>query len=123
VYATSQVFVGNQYRLRNFDLANVHFVDMPWVLQADHPAVMVYPRAEPPLPLEMERLYALGVDAYRLLQVLYRHETLNALPLDGVTGKLTLDGHRVRREAMKAEMRDGQGVALEGGRLSANPAD
>ena len=116
VYATSQVFVGNQYKLRNFDLADVRFVDMPWVLQPDHPAVMVYPRAEPPLTLEMERLYALGVDGYRMLQVLYHHETLNALPLDGVTGKLSLDGHRVQREAMKAQLRGGQGVALEGSR-------
>jgi len=116
VYATSQVFVGNQYKLRNFDLADVRFVDMPWVLQPDHPAVMVYPRAEPPLTLEMERLYALGVDGYRMLQVLYHHEILNALPLDGVTGKLSLDGHRVQREAMKAQLRGGQGVALEGSR-------
>ncbi len=114
VYSTSQVFVGNQDKMRNFDLSDVRFVDMPWVLQPDHPAVMVYPHAEPPLALEMERLYALGVDAYRMLQVLYRHETLNALPLDGVTGKLSLTGHRVQRDAMKAAMRGGQGVALEG---------
>jgi hypothetical protein len=116
VYSTSQVFIGNQDKMRNYDLSNVRFVDMPWVLQPDHPAVMIYPRAEPPLSLEMERLYALGVDAYRMLQVLYRHETLNALPLDGVTGKLSLDGHIVQREAMKAVMRGGQGEALEGSR-------
>lgn len=123
VYSTSQVFIGNQYRLRNFDLAEVHFVDMPWVVQPDHPAVMVYPRADPPLPLEMERLYALGVDGYRVLQVMYRHETLNALPLDGVTGKLSLDGHRIQREAMKAVLQDGQGVPMEGGRPPATPAE
>ena len=122
VYATSQVFIGNQDKMRNYDLSDVRFVDMPWVLQPDHPAVMVYPRAEPPLPLEMERLYALGVDAYRMLQVLYRHQTLNALPLDGVTGKLSLDEHRVQRVAMKAVMRSGQGLALEGSR-PASPAE
>ncbi|GAB1234554.1 hypothetical protein UT5_09480 [Ferrigenium sp. UT5] len=113
VYTMSQVFTGNQDKLRNFDLAEVHFVDMPWVLQPDHPAVMVYPRADPPLALEMERLYALGVDGYRMLQVLYHHETLKALPLDGVTGKLSLDGHIIQREAMPAAMRGGLGVALE----------
>lgn len=123
VYSISQVFTGNQNKMRNFDLSDVHFVDMPWVLQPDHPAVMVYPRAEPPLPLEMERLYALGVDAYRMLHVLYRHETLNALPLDGVTGKLSLDGHRVRRAATKAVMRGGQGVALEGSKPNPVPVE
>lgn len=122
VYATSQVFNGNHDKMRNFDLSDVRFVDMPWVLQPDHPAVMVYPRAEPPLSLEMERLYALGVDAYRVLQVLYRHQTLNALPLDGVTGKLSLDEHRVQRDAMKAVMRGGQGEAL-GGSRPASPAE
>jgi len=122
VYATSQVFIGNQDKMRNYDLSDVRFVDMPWVLQPDHPAVMVYPHAEPPLTLEMERLYALGVDAYRMLQVLYRHETLNALPLDGVTGKLSLDEHRVQRDAMKAVLRGGQGMALEGSR-PASPAE
>ena len=113
VYATSQVFVGNADRLLNFDLAEVRFVDMPWVLQPDHPAVMVYPRVEPPYTQDMERLYALGVDAYRMLQVLYHHNTVNALPLDGVTGKLTLDGHQVKREAVKGILRGGQGMTLQ----------
>ena len=113
VYATSQVFVGNADRLLNFDLAEVRFVDMPWVLQPDHPAVMVYPRAEPPYTQDMERLYALGIDAYRMLQVLYHHNTVNALPLDGVTGKLTLEGNQVRREALKGIMRGGQGMSLQ----------
>ncbi len=113
VYATSQVFVGNADKLLNFDLAEVRFVDMPWVLQPDHPAVMVYPRAEPPYTLDMERLYALGVDAYRMLQVLYHHNTVNGLPLDGVTGKLTLDGHQVKREAVKGILRGGQGMTLQ----------
>jgi len=113
VYATSQVFAGNADRLLNFDLAEVRFVDMPWVLQPDHPAVMIYPRVEPPYTQDMERLYALGVDAYRMLQVLYHHNTVDALPLDGVTGKLTLEGNQVRREAVKGILRGGQGMTLQ----------
>ncbi len=114
VYATSQVFAGNSNNLVNYDLAEVRFVDMPWLLQPDHPAVMVYPRAVPPLPQDMERLYAFGIDAYRLLQVFYQHDTLNALPLDGVTGKVRLSGHLLEREATSAVLRQGQGVPLEG---------
>ena len=48
VYATSQVFAGNANNLVNYDLSEVRFVDMPWLLQPDHPAVMVYPRVTPP---------------------------------------------------------------------------
>ncbi len=116
VYATSQVFAGNANNLVNFDLSEVRFVDMPWVLQPDHPAVMIYPRATPPLTQDMERLYALGIDAYRLLQVFYRHDGQNALPLDGVTGKVRLNGHLLEREAVTAVLRQGQGIPLEGNR-------
>lgn len=113
VYTTSQVFTGNDNNLVNFDLGEVRFYDMPWVMQPDHPAVMVYPRAEPPYSVDMERLFALGIDAYRMLQVLYHHNTSNALPLDGVTGKLTLEGHQVNREGVKSIIRNGRGMTLE----------
>jgi hypothetical protein len=113
VYATSQVFSGNNNTLTNFDLADVRFVDMPWLLQPDHPAVMIYPRAAPPLPPDMERLYALGIDAYRLLQVLFEHNAANTLPLDGVTGKITLVGHQFQREGTLAIMRQGQGMPVD----------
>ncbi|MDH2916374.1 MAG: penicillin-binding protein activator [Gallionella sp.] len=114
VYASSQVFSGNANNLVNFDLAEVRFVDMPWVLQPDHPAVMVYQRVVPPLPQDMERLYALGIDAYRLLQIFYQHDTINSLPMDGVTGKIGLNGHLLEREAMPAVLRQGQGIPLDG---------
>ncbi len=114
VYATSQVFSGNANNLVNYDLAEVRFIDMPWVLQADHPAVMVYPHSATPLPHDMERLYALGIDAYRLLQIFYQHDTVNSLPLDGVTGKVSLNGHFLEREAMPAVLRQGQGIPHDG---------
>ena len=44
IYATSQIFSGNNQGTLNFDLNGIRFVDMPWLLQSDHPAVMVYPR-------------------------------------------------------------------------------
>ena len=113
IYASSQVFAGNSKNLVNYDLGEVHFVDMPWVVQPDHPAVMIYPRALPPLSQELERLYALGIDAYRVLQVLYQHEASNAFPLDGVTGKLILNGHLIEREATKSIIRAGQGYPAD----------
>jgi outer membrane PBP1 activator LpoA protein len=113
VYATSQVFSGNTNTLTNYDLADVRFIDMPWMLQPDHPAVMIYPRVTPAMTPDMERLYALGIDSYRLLQVLIEHNPVNALPLDGVTGKITLYGHVFQREGVLAIMRQGQGVVVE----------
>lgn len=113
VYSTSQMFAGNTNMLLNYDLTEVRFVDMPWLLQPDHTAVMIYPRSATPLPPELDRLYALGIDAYRLLQVLFNHDFFNTLPLDGVTGKVTLSGHYFQREATLAIMRQGQGVPVD----------
>jgi len=108
IYATSRVFVGNIDTLINYDLNEIHFVDMPWLLQADHPAVMIYPRASPPLSIDNERLYALGVDAYRLIQLLLGNRFSTALPLDGVSGQIRLYGHTFQRAATPAVFVQGQ---------------
>lgn len=113
VYSTSQVFSGNNHTLTNYDLSDLRFVDMPWMLQPDHAAVMIYPRSATPLPPDLDRLYALGIDAYRLLLVLLDRDTARLLPLDGVTGKVTLAGHLFQREATLAVMRLGVGVPVE----------
>jgi hypothetical protein len=88
LYGTSQVHPGDATPLVGFDLAGVRFLDMPWVLQPDHPAVMVYPRADYRDNIEFDRLYALGIDAYRIAVVLLVGVPSEAL--DGVTGRLTL---------------------------------
>ena len=87
VYATSQVNAGRG-ALEMRELNQVHFVDMPWILQADHPAVMVYPRQQFGNALDFDRLYALGIDAFRIGLEILRN---NPEPLlDGVTGRIRL---------------------------------
>ena len=88
LYATSQVHPGSNRLLGGFDLAGVRFLDMPWLLQPDHPAVMVYPRANFREALDLERLYALGIDACRIGATLIQGERTPRL--DGVTGHLSL---------------------------------
>ncbi|WP_229258869.1 penicillin-binding protein activator [Duganella flavida] len=92
IYGTSAL---NPGRVNNFptqDLDGVRLLDLPWQVQRDHPAVMVYPR---PLQTgvgsaDMARLYALGIDAYRVAREIGRHP-VGRFHLDGVTGKLTID--------------------------------
>lgn len=110
IYATSQIFTGNENTLTNYDLNGIRFVDMPWLLQPDHPAVMTYPRAAPPLPIDRERLYALGIDAYRLTQLLLSKKT--GVPLDGVTGDIQLRGHTFQRAAIPAVFQEGRSQLL-----------
>ncbi len=100
VYATSQIFAGNSDTLVNFDLEGVHFVDMPWLMQMDQPAISAFPRANPPLSTDQERLYALGIDAYSLIQILLANQIDTALPFDGVTGVIRLNKQTFEREAL-----------------------
>ena len=114
VYSTSQLFNGNTDPLTNFDLNDIRFVDMPWLLQPDHPAVMIYPRASPPLEPDMERLYALGIDAFRLVQIMLNDSYGAALPLDGVTGRIELnDSRQFLRAALPGLFKQGLGLTPE----------
>jgi uncharacterized protein len=107
IYATSQIFVGNDKTLTNYDLNGIHFVDMPWLLQPDHPAVMIYPRPNPPLTADRERLYALGIDAFRLIQLIIENKINSALPLDGVSGLIRLNGHNFQHTEVQAVFAQG----------------
>lgn len=111
-YATSMVFGGNREISRNIDLNGVLFAEMPWLLEPGNPAVMIYPRAED-FSIEQERLYALGIDAFRIAALLAQ----NPRPdegniLDGVTGQISLAAHQFTREMAIAQFRQGEAVAI-----------
>lgn len=92
LYAVSQAYGGDTSPAAVVDLAGIRVFDMPWLLQRDHPAVMIYPRPAASGDADLERLYALGIDAWRIGQALLaRHAEI---VLDGVTGKLTLSRDR-----------------------------
>ncbi len=71
----------------------VRLLDLPWLVQRDHAAVMVYPQplaADGRRPsADMERLYALGIDAFRVAREIALRPAAR-FKLDGVTGKLTV---------------------------------
>jgi uncharacterized protein len=95
------------------DMDGARLLDIPWQLQADHPAVMVYPRqvvdADKRRSADLERLYALGIDAYRVAREIASRHT--SFQLDGVTGKLTVRFDKTHahfeRAAQQAVYRDG----------------
>lgn len=102
-YATSQVLRSKTDTALNMDLKGLNFVDMPWLIKPDHTAVMVYPPPKKSLNADLQRFYALGIDAFRLAQVLVRTESPPTEPIDGVTGRITLsDGHLFARDLPQA---------------------
>ena len=103
VYASSQAYIGESQPSAAIDLAGVRLLDIPWLLQRDHPAVMIYPRLDYRGDADLQRLYALGIDAWRIGQALLARHT--HIALDGVTGKLTLGPDRqFERELSSARM-------------------
>lgn len=102
------------------EMNGVRLIDIPWQLQPDHPAVKKYPRVLPNTDqrrsADLERLYALGIDAYRLALELAANRA--QFELDGVTGRLAVQfgtgAESFRRIAAPAEYRDGM-VAPVGG--------
>ncbi|WP_429200970.1 penicillin-binding protein activator [Massilia sp. UYP11] len=73
------------------ELVGVRFLDLPWTVQPDHPAVAGYPRWNGASQgLDPQRLYALGIDAYRIARELAQRPT-GSFELDGATGRLSVN--------------------------------
>jgi len=130
LYGGASINPGRTPGLGATELDGIHVVDLPWLVLPDHPAVMVYPRqADPETPLYMQRLYALGIDAFLVARQVAAQQARQAaqpgvpgaplsapLSIDGVTGKLTLgaDAALTRREAA-AVYRDGNFTPVDTG--------
>jgi uncharacterized protein len=100
-WATSQVNPGGvMAEALAGQLAGVRFADMPWLIEPEQPKVASYPRLRaesgtPPPSVESERLYALGIDAYRVAKIWSTGST--QFELAGVTGHLQVDRSRSAR--------------------------
>jgi outer membrane PBP1 activator LpoA protein len=87
-YGTSSVNPGPEAVVSELD--GMRLLDMPWEVQPAHQAVMVYPRwVGSARTLDMDRLYALGIDAFRTAREIALHPGA-AFELDGVTGHLSV---------------------------------
>lgn len=97
VYATSLIYSGKPGTSTDYDLSGVMFDDMPWVLQANAnlPANLADIRQGirtlwPTSYDQLQRLYALGVDAYQIIPNLDKLSNTSQNSLIGATGQLYL---------------------------------
>jgi outer membrane PBP1 activator LpoA protein len=119
LYGTSSLNPGRVTLLPGPELDGVKLLDLPWQIQRDSPAVMAYPQPVPRddqrLSADMERLYALGIDAFRVARELALHPG-QPVALDGVTGQLSIEfgsgRARVNRIEPRAIYRNGVPVPL-----------
>jgi outer membrane PBP1 activator LpoA protein len=96
LYGISQLNPRNQSADPNSgqpELDGVKLLDIPWEIAADSPEVSVYPRPIVDDPqthnADLDRLYALGIDAYRIALEIGR--THSNFDINGVTGKLSVN--------------------------------
>jgi outer membrane PBP1 activator LpoA protein len=107
VYAISQVADELPSPISH-DLDGVRYVEVPWLADAADPVLAGLPRANFGNPVA-ERLYALGMDAFALAQMLAEPVPPTSVELDGATGHLSLTpSGSFARQGRLMEIRDGQ---------------
>jgi len=127
VYATSRVYTGIPDQARDSDMNGIIFCDMPWTLESrDNWSHLQAAVAEfwPDGSRRYARLFALGIDAYRITP--YLGELGNNMPgaYHGVTGNLSLGRQgRLDRTLRCARIQGGLPVLLEQTAASATADD
>ena len=109
VYATSHVFSAsgdlNQYK----DMNGVRFCETPWLLEPANPLRQQVSAQWPQAGGSLGRLYAMGIDAYRLTPSLGQLKALPGTRVDGLSGSLSMSPtQRVERQLPWAEFVNGQ---------------
>lgn len=112
-FGTSQVSIGGpQAKPPIPELDGVQLLEMPAIIQPQSYDMQGYAAAPADFSLEMQRLYALGIDALRVGQEMFAGAS--TLDLNGLTGKLRYDGNYpvIERTLVPAAYRDGVPMAV-----------
>lgn len=109
VYATSHLFTNSGDQAMYNDLAGVRFCETPWLLNATDPLRQQVTTQWPQAAGSLGRLYAMGIDAYRLAPRLTQLKTLPESRIDGLSGSLAIgQGQRIERQLPWAQFVDGK---------------
>ncbi|MCW8194350.1 ABC transporter substrate-binding protein [Proteobacteria bacterium 005FR1] len=112
VYSTSAVFAAYDQNRTSSDLNGIRFITLPWYFDTSSTVKQaVSEHAEP--ESAYVRLYAMGVDAFRLYPRLKQLEQVEGTRFYGQTGVLALTPERkVQREQIWAQVVNGQAMPL-----------
>jgi outer membrane PBP1 activator LpoA protein len=109
VYATSHLYAGSGTQAQYLDLEGIRFCETPWLLDSGDPLRQQVDRQWPQAAGSLGRLYAMGVDAYRLAPRLSQLQALPESRVEGLSGNLGMSaGQRIDRRLPWAEFRGGQ---------------
>lgn len=110
-FGFSHIYAGIAHEPLDAMLSAIRFVDLPWMLNPDNSSWAAYRMASADLPPgEMQRWFALGVDAYQLLQTLAQHKSAT---INGLTGKIRVSSAgEITRELALGRFSSG-GIVVE----------
>ena len=93
VYATSRIFSGKIDKIADQDLDGVFFTDMNWLVdQGDTISNLRRKlKSERPIPVGLNRIYAMGIDTYNLVSRLDTLRRNSTAKYHGITSTITVD--------------------------------
>jgi outer membrane PBP1 activator LpoA protein len=105
VYSTSAIFNGLQDKVNNIDLDGTRFPVMPWVLKSAEVA---------PYAGQLNMLFALGTDAYRVASSYKSLRQNSELAINGNTGQVSINTYgETIYQPVWATFQQGEVVAIE----------
>ncbi|VAW99214.1 LppC putative lipoprotein [hydrothermal vent metagenome] len=117
IYATSHIFTGNLNPEMDRDMDGIIFGDMPWVLSENSSNNSIRSEIDEYITnsgKQLQRLYALGIDAFNIIAAINPLKTYSYERYDGETGSLSIDeGNRVNRQLTWVRFRSGQPTLLD----------
>ena len=112
VYATSSIYSGNNTKRLNQDLNGIMFCDVPWILDKTIKSKKIHKDIMKKWPKEYKkspRLFALGIDAYKISRQLDQLVNFQEMGISGMTGILKLnDDNTINRELIWAKFKNGE---------------
>lgn len=117
VYATASIYSGIHAQRFDKDLNQVIFCAAPWSLANNTIEPNLYQQlksASPERFSQNSKYYALGIDAFHIIQQLGRLNESSQQTLQGTTGILSLSNqHRIVRQLPCAQFRNGNLVSID----------
>ncbi len=113
VYATSHVYSGSLDRSADRDLDGVIFCDLPWTLTSSSSLKTDFNTNWKDQRV-YTRLFALGIDAYNIIQNLRYLQSHDYARFSGETGNISIDeNQRLHRELLWAQFKNGVPVHMD----------
>ena len=112
-FGISHLYSGLAFDPSDHVMNAVRFIDLPWILETENAAFAGYREAAAELPPgEMQRWFALGADAYMVLQQLSLSPK-QGTTLNGLTGKLRITAKGEIERTLASGRFSNTGVVLE----------